>query len=164
MFTLRIPQKQVPVFRKNENAFKHELEEALHASITVEETGVIEAEAAEAIDEIVLQDIIRAIGAGFQKDEALLLLEEDTVLHLIDVTEFAKSKKDEQRLKGRVIGRNGKMKRVVERETGTSLSIAEKSIAIIGKHENLYIAKCVIEYILSGKPYSAALHYAQTPT
>ena len=99
--------------------------------------------------------MINAIGRGFNPEIAELLLKGDYGLEILDITEFTgKSKPNMIRLKGRVIGREGKSRKIVEELTECNISVYGKTIAIIGKSENLVNARKAVESLLQGSPHS----------
>ena len=57
-------------------------------------------------------------------------------------------------MKGRVIGAEGKARKMIEALTDTEISVFGKTLAIIGKHEDTAIAKRACEALLSGAPHS----------
>lgn len=155
MMTLRIPKERVKAFHDKDVKY---LKDLFKAEITISNEGEVEFRTENAEDILTLRDIILAIGRGFSFESAMKLLEEDYGLIIVNINDFTRSKKGRMRLKGRVIGRRGKIKKLIERETDTELSIYGKTISIIGRYENLEVARRAVEIILEGKTYSAAFH------
>ena len=58
------------------------------------------------------------------------------------------------RLKGRVIGEQGKARRTIENLTETDISVYGKTVSIIGEIEHVSVAKRAILSLLSGSPHS----------
>ena len=74
-----------------------------------------------------------AIGRGFSPEKALALREEDVILDVIDLRDiFGKSESDISRIKGRVIGQQGKTRNMLEELTKTNVSIHGHTISVIG--------------------------------
>ena len=63
------------------------------------------------------------------------------------------------RIRARLIGRKGRVKRNIERYTGCKISIGERSVYIIGTFEKAEIAKTAIEMLISGKKHSTMYKY-----
>jgi len=108
-------------------------------------------------DSVVLyetRNIVGAIGRGFAPETAFMLYDENNIMELIEINDFSgKSHKKFQRLKGRVIGSNGKARRMIEDMTETRISVYGKTIGIIGELEHAAMARRAIEQLLSGSPH-----------
>jgi len=103
------------------------------------------------------KEYVQAIGRGFSPERASLLLEdnEDVTLTIIDLREIVgRSASDIKRVKGRVIGRAGKMRRIIEELTETRISVFGHTISIIGKIESVEIAKEAITMLIKGSQHS----------
>lgn len=110
-------------------------------------------------------DAIKAIGRGFSPEKAYELLKDDMYLDVTDITPYTgDSKKAKTRLKGRVIGRNGKTRELIEEYTGTSLSIYGKTIACIGPPEKVKIVREAVDMLLDGMPHSAVYNFLEEKT
>ena len=83
-----------------------------------------------------------------------LLLQQDYVFEVIDLRDYAPTKKHFLRLKGRVIGSEGKSRRIIEELTETYLSVYGKTISLIGQAENISLARKAVEGLLEGSPHS----------
>ena len=54
---------------------------------------------------------------------------------------------------GRVIGRKGTTRHIIERETGAKITVYGKTVAIIGNDESAWKAKEAVEELLSGRTH-----------
>jgi len=100
--------------------------------------------------------IVKAIGRGFSPEKAFRLLEEGTMLEIIDLKDIiGKSKGTMLAKKGRVIGSKGKAREEIEADTGAKLSVYGKTISIIGKEEEVKKARKAIEMLLGGATHQA---------
>jgi len=107
-------------------------------------------------------DAIKAIGRGFSPEKAFQLFEEDMYLDIMDITNYTgDSEKAKTRLKGRIIGRNGKTRKLIEEYTGTSLSIYGKTVGCIGPPEKVKIVREAVEMLLDGVPHSAVYNFLE---
>ena len=77
------------------------------------------------------------------------------------MNDFAKTKNDSVRLKGRVIGSEGKSRNAIEELTETNISVYGKTIGIIGLQQNVASAKKAIESLLSGSPHSNVYRFLE---
>jgi len=135
---------------------KRRLEAAYKASLTVDsESGAVEiALSPEAEDVTVLftvRSIVNAIGRGFSPSRAEGLVEEDHDLLVIDLTEYVGTSKNAiARVKGRIIGKNGRSRALLEELTESSISVYGRTVAIIGKVGNLDIVKEAVLMLVKG--------------
>lgn len=108
------------------------------------------------------QDVIKAIGYGFSPEKAFKLLEEDAVLIVIDLTQYVKDSENHlMRVKGRIIGEEGKARRNIEEMTGTYISVYENFVAIIGSYENANIAREAVMMLIEGRQHSTVYKHIE---
>ena len=108
-----------------------------------------------------VKDVLKAIGRGFNPETALLILKQDYLFELIDISDFARSKNDIGRIKGRVIGSNGKSREHIEELTDTNISVYGKTIGIIGRQEDVISAHKAIDMLLNGSPHSNVYNWLE---
>src|SRR5512136_3062348 len=112
---VRIPKERVGCLVGPEGKAKAYVEEKLTVKLEIESEagGVMIILAENATDPSMLlraKDVVTAIGRGFSPEHAFRLIRnEDTVLDVIDLRAiFGRSESDISRIKGRIIGMNGK--------------------------------------------------------
>ena len=113
-YELKIPKERVAVLIGKDGEVKNKIE--TEASITLDidsEEGDVTIKGTDPLKLYSAQDIIKAIGRGFNPEVAILMTKADYNLELIDINEFAKTKNDLQRLKGRIIGQEGKARKTI---------------------------------------------------
>mgnify|MGYP001772619490 CR=1 FL=1 len=104
--------------------------------------------------------VIKAIGLGFPVDVALKLFSDDYMLDVIDLKQVLGSNPETlRRIKGRIIGENGKAKKIIQEYTGVTISISDHYVAIIGIYEQVQIARKAIEMLIEGKEHSTVYKY-----
>jgi ribosomal RNA assembly protein len=161
----KIPLDRIGVLIGREGSTKKEIEEKTKTILTIDtQTGAVIIEPASpntsALDLIKAQNIVRAIGYGFSPERAFRLLEEDQILEVIDVRQYVGDKPNHiKRVLGRIIGEEGKARRVLEELTGTYISVYEHYVAIIGDYETANIAKRAIEMLIEGRMHSTVYRY-----
>lgn len=107
-------------------------------------------------------DIVRAIGRGFTPEEALRLLETDMMMFdVIDIEASARNKNDLQRLKGRLIGEDGRTRELIEELTGASVVIYGSTLSTIGDPEQVETVRRAVEMLLDGSPHGAVYSYLE---
>ena len=79
-------------------------------------------------------------------------------METIDLRDYAATKNAMLRLKGRVIGTEGKSRRVIEELTETHISVYGKTISVVGEIANVGIAKNAIEKLLEGGMHAGVYH------
>ncbi len=150
---LKIPKKRVAILIGTSGETKKEIEEKTKTKIKVDTEGAVEI-GGDSFDAWITKKIVKAIGRGFSPKKALLILNEGYISELIELKNWAKTDKSMLRLKGRVIGKEGKSKRTIEEVTQTYISVYGKTICIIGKTKKVLLAKRAVEMLLSGCQHS----------
>jgi ribosomal RNA assembly protein len=107
------------------------------------------------------KEVITAIGRGFSPERAFRLIEDDeAVLEVIDLREIVgKSQSDMKRLKGRIIGKEGKTRRIIEELTEASVSLFGHTISIIGDMEQAGVAREAIQMFLGGSQHRTVYRF-----
>jgi len=163
----RIPLDRIGVLVGSEGRVKREIEEKTRTKITVDSTsGMVIIEPAfmstTTFELMKARDIVKAIANGFPPDKAMSLLGEDQVLIILELKQYVGDKPNHlQRILGRVIGEEGRARRIIEEMTGTYISIYQSNIAIIGDYESANIAKTAIEMLIEGRRHSTVYTYIE---
>jgi len=161
-YILKIPKERVAVLIGKKGEEKKQLENELGIQITVDsQEGDVTIIGKDAIKVYTAREIVRAIGRGFNPEIARLLLKVDYGFDIININEYAKTKKDAERLKGRVIGQEGKSRATLEELTGTSICVYGKTIGIIGPFDSLVLARRAIESLLSGSLHTPVYRWLE---
>ena len=156
---IKIPEERMKKLRKNERFLKN-LENLTECKIRINEE--IEIECEDPLKILRVKEVLKAFGRGFDFEDSLKLLDEEYYLEIIDIKDFSgKSKNRMKVLKGRVIGSEGKAKKMIERYTDTKISIYGKTISIIGKWDKIIIAKKAVEMLLSGSLHSSVYKFLE---
>ncbi len=159
---IKIPQERVAILIGKKGETKKELENRTKTKMIIDsKEGDIFLSGDDALSLFDVVEVIKAIGRGFNPDVAFLILKQDYVFELINMNDFAKTKNDSIRLKGRVIGSEGKSRNTIEELTETNISVYGKTIGIIGLQENVASARKAIESLLSGSPHSNVFRFLE---
>jgi ribosomal RNA assembly protein len=107
------------------------------------------------------KEVITAIGRGFSPERASRLLQDDeTVLVVIDLRNIVeKSQSDIKRLKGRIIGKEGKTRRIIEELTDASVSVHGHTISIIGDMDQAEAAREAIKMLIKGSQHRTVYRF-----
>jgi ribosomal RNA assembly protein len=157
---VRIPDERVGVLIGEGGDTLAEIEDLTSTDITVED-GEVQVTGEDPLQEMTAQQIAKAIGRGFNPDDALRLLEENAGLAVINIKDFTNTDSGKERLKGRVIGRDGEAKRHIENETNTELAVYGKTVSVLGPLRGVEIAKKAVEMLLDGSSHAAAYRYLE---
>jgi len=166
---LKIPKDRVGVLIGPEGHVKETLEKKLKVSLEIDgKTGdVTITTSPENNDPISLfqaKAFVQAIGRGFSPENAFILLgaDEDVILEVIELREiFGRSPSDIKRVKGRVIGKEGKMRQLIEELTETKLSVFGDTISLIGKLDNVQTAKEAVMMLIKGSQHVTVSRFLQ---
>jgi len=107
------------------------------------------------------KEVVTAIGRGFSPENAFRLLEDDeTMLAVIDLREtVGRSQSDMKRLKGRVIGKEGKTRKITEELTEANICVYGHTISIIGKIDQVEIAKEAVRMLIRGSLHGTVYRF-----
>jgi len=107
------------------------------------------------------KEVVTAVGRGFSPDRAFRLIrDEDAVLEVIDLRElFGRSLSDLQRIKGRIIGQEGKTRRIIEEMTEADISVHGHTVSIIANTDQMEIAREAIQMLLQGSQHSTVYRF-----
>jgi ribosomal RNA assembly protein len=107
------------------------------------------------------REVITAIGRGFAPDRAFRLVrDEDAALVVIDLREiFGRSESELQRVKGRIIGQEGKTRRIIEELTDAEISVHGHTVSIIADSDEMEIAREAVQMLLRGSQHSTVYNF-----
>ena len=162
---VRIPVERVGVVIGREGSAKRHLEGELGVKLGVDsKEGLVTvwSENAENGDPFAATRVLEAIGWGFSPQRALRLLQEGTVLDVIDLRDYAgRSTNSLERIRGRVIGLKGKSRRVIEELTRCHLSVYGRTVAIIGEASEVQLAAEAVRSLATGSQHRTVYNTLQ---
>ena len=163
LYELRIPKDRIAVLIGKEGKVKEEIELETKTKIQVDsKEGDVSISGEDALGLYSCREVIMAIGRGFNPDIARLLLKSDYCFEYIDLKEYAGKSKDALlRIKGRVIGSEGKTRRLIEELSEVHICVYGKTIGIIGLPEYAAIAREAVERLLRGSTHSAVYKFLE---
>lgn len=152
----RIPMDRVGVLVGPKGSVKQRIEKSFGVTLTVEsDSGNVEINLNPDQSDVsvlfTVRNIIHAIGRGFSPHRAFSLVEEDYDIHVIDLEDYVGTSKNAQsRVKGRIIGKGGKSRTLLEELTGCLVSVYGGTVAFIGPYEALPVAKEAVLMLVDG--------------
>jgi ribosomal RNA assembly protein len=162
----KIPKDRIGALIGPEGRVKQVIEKRLKVELTIDsEAGDVTIKLAPETDDPSLlfraQEVITAIGRGFAPERAFRLIDdEELLLEVIDLREmFGTSQSELQRVKGRLIGQEGKTRRIIEELTEADVSIHGHTVAIIADMDQMEIAREAVKMILRGSMHSTVYRY-----
>jgi len=159
-YELKIPEERVAVLIGTDGQAKKEIEEQTKSKLEISKDGDVLISGEDGLLLFTAKDIVRAIGRGFNPKIALQLMKTDYIMEIIDLSEvLGKNKNTIDRLKGRVIGREGKSRQEIERVTDTYISIYGKTIGIIGEITQVSLARQAIAMLLEGSMHKTVYQF-----
>ena len=159
ILTVKIPMARIPVLIGKNGETKRKIERLANVKIKVNSrTGDVEVyQTGENTDPTIplkMKSIITAIARGFSPEKALLLLNDNYTLRIVDLRQYGKTKNAIRRIRGRIIGTEGSARQFIEEETGAHISIYGHTVAIIGRLEEVVPAVQAIEMLASGSKHA----------
>lgn len=162
----KIPKDRIGALIGPEGKVKQVLEKRLKVELTIDsETGDVAIKLAPETDDPSLlfraKEVITAIGRGFAPERAFRLIDDEELLfEVIDLREmFGTAQSELQRVKGRLIGQEGKTRRIIEELTEADVSIHGHTVAIIADMDQMEVAREAIKMILRGSMHSTVYRY-----
>lgn len=162
---LLIPKERIAPAIGSDGKVKEKIEKETSVKLEFDsESGevIIRGEDEKPMGIMTAYDTVKAIGRGFSPEKAYELFRENIYLDITDITTYTgKSKKARERLKGRVIGKNGKTRELIEEYTGCSIAIYGKTISCIGPPKKVEIVREAVDMLLDGLPHSAVYNFLE---
>lgn len=165
---VRIPKERVGVLLGPDGKVKQQIEEKLMVELQVESEsgGVTIVLSDKATDPSLLfkaKDVVTAIGRGFAPEHAFRLIRnEDSIFDIIDLRLiFGRSESDIKRVKGRIIGANGKTRKLIEELTEADVVVYGHTVGLIGTFEQVDAARNAVQMLISGSQHNTVYRYLQ---
>lgn len=165
---VRIPKERIGVLVGPEGKVKREIEEKLMVELQIESEygGVTITLSEKAADPSLLlraKDVVTAIGRGFSPEHAFRLLNNtDDIFDFIDLRAiFGRSESDIKRVKGRIIGAEGKTRRAIEELTDASVVVYGHTVGFIGTFEQVDAARNAVQMLIDGCQHHTVYKYLQ---
>jgi ribosomal RNA assembly protein len=161
-YELKLPRDRIAVLIGKKGQIKKEIEVETATKITVDsDEGDVFIKGSDALKLYAAREVVNAIGRGFNPDIAQLLMKQDYSFEQLKMDDYTRSKNSQLRLKGRVIGSEGKARRTIEDLTETNICVYGKTIGIIGRTEYASIARRAVESLLSGSQHANVFRWLE---
>jgi ribosomal RNA assembly protein len=167
----KIPEDRIGVLIGTEGETKRRIEDLADVSIEVDsESGAVSVtrgDDADPVRSLKGPRIVKAIARGFPPESALRLLEdidgdeEMVVYESINIKKATGSDGETRAKKGRLIGRDGRTRELMEELTGAEVRIYGKTFGAIGTPEQVDVATTAAEMLLDGAPHGTVYSYME---
>ncbi|MEM2238068.1 MAG: KH domain-containing protein [Candidatus Caldarchaeum sp.] len=161
-FVVNIPKERVGVLIGEDGSVKAQIERTLGVVLSVNSRdGTVVINLAKPVEEggdptslFKARDIVTAIGRGFAPDKAFKLAEDGYYLSVIDLTEYVGNNFNHlTRVKARIIGSQGKTRRIIEETCHVDVSIYGDTVSIIGNYNDVRAAEEAVTALINGAPH-----------
>jgi len=154
MHEIKIPKLRVGCLVGKKGETKKLIERSTKTKIKVSREGEVEVDG-ESYGAYMCEKIVKAIGRGFNPDIALNLVREDYGFEVLDIKDYTgKNKNSLFRIRARLIGTNGKARKIIEKITECNVCVYGKTVSIIGEISKLNVAFRGIQKLLQGGMHS----------
>ena len=168
MITIRIPEERIGVVIGPHGATRKILSERSGLPVTVD-SGLNEvsfddkAPGADPLMVLKMRDIVRALGRGFSPEHAMRLFSDDVYFELLDIHDYSgKNKARVRQVTARIVGSEGKTRRIIEESTRCDLAIYGHTVGIIGDLEDLATATRAVDMLLGGAEHSSVYSFLES--
>ncbi len=163
-FVVNIPEERVGVLIGEGGRVKREIERLLNVVLDVDSSeGTVVINLAKPVEQggdpsslFKARDVITAVARGFSPEKALKLAGDEYVLMVVDLTDYVgRNPNHLKRVKARIIGSEGRARRIVEENCHVDISVYGDTVSIIGRFEDVKAAEEAIISLVKGAPHGA---------
>ncbi len=164
---VKIPKERVGILVGPEGKVKQHIEAKLQVTLDIDREGSVRIILSEKCTDPSLllraKDIVTAIGRGFAPETAYRLIRnEDDIYSLVDLRLiFGRSESDIRRIKGRIIGTEGKTRKLIEELTEADVVVYGHTVGIIGSFEEADAARNAVQMVIDGCEHHTVYKYLQ---
>ncbi len=161
---IKVPIERIAVIVGPKGSTKELIEEKSTATLNIDsESGGVEiCDPEDALKGMRAREVVHAIASGFSPEKALKLFDnEGLMFETIDLSNIARTEKDLERIKGRIIGSGGKTRDLFENLTNTNISVYGKTVSLIGYPEQNTVARKGIDMLLEGAAHGPVYRFLE---
>ena len=164
---LKIPKERIGVLIGEKGTTKSHIEKHTGSTLDIDsDTGEVEVDTSDVEDPLIklkILDVIKAIGRGFSPEKALDILNDDYYFEIVDIKRYVgRSHKAVKRMKGRVIGREGRTRQLIEELSECHVAVYGHTVCIIGAPTEMAVARKAVQMILEGAEHGAVYGYLES--
>ena len=164
---IRIPRDRIGALVGKEGKTKSDIEEISGCTLDIDSIDgdilVIAGENTDPLKVNVTAEVVKAIGRGFSPERALFLYNDGFQLIVISLREFARKGSNRiNEIKGRIIGRQGKTRKIVEDITDCFVCVYGDTVSLIGDYISMKYAIQALQMIIEGKKQRTVYTYLES--
>lgn len=164
---IRIPRDRIGALVGKEGKTKSDIEEISGCTLDIDSTDgdilVLAGENTDPLKVNVTAEVVKAIGRGFSPERALFLYNDGFQLIVISLREFARKGSNRiNEIKGRIIGRQGKTRQIVEDITDCFVCVYGDTVSLIGDYISMKYAIQALQMIIEGKKQRTVYTYLES--
>jgi len=162
---IKVTSKRLPVIIGPGGQVKRGIEKATHTQLDIDSrTGDITIVGGKNYYDVYnAKKIISAISRGFSPEHAFLILKDDYTIEVISIPEtIGKNESRLEQVKGRIIGREGSIKNLIEKRFNCYISIFGKTVSIIARADDMVKVQEIIEAIIGGCKHTTVFKMLKT--
>lgn len=151
-----LEKDRVPVFIGKDGNMKKEIEEKFNSKIDIDSnTGEVIVESEVSVNIFVISNVISAVNMGHNPINAVKLEDENYVLDTIDIKDYVRNHDRLKTVMGRIIGKEGSTRKIIEEVTRCSVSVKDSFVSVIGPYENILVVHEAIEMLAKGASHKS---------
>jgi len=161
---VKVPSDRIGVIVGRGGSIRKAIEARSSAKLEIDsETGSVHIVSSEdPIGAMRAVEVITAIGRGFSPEKAFRLFDDEmAMLELMDLSKVTSTPKELKRVKGRIIGKDGRTRDTIESLTTASISVYGKTVGAIGRPEQIQIVRAAINMLIDGAPHSHVYNFLE---
>ena len=163
---LKIPLDRVGVLIGKKGEVKKDLEEKSGIKISIDsKDGDVVLDEHEIDDPLIvlkIENIVKAIGRGFSPENAYRLFDDNADFFMFNLHDYVGKKENHlRRFRSRVIGKEGKTKRVLEELTDAKISVFGHTVSVISDCFRMNILKKSIDVLLTGSKHATVYRFVE---
>ena len=161
---IKVPLERIAVLVGPNGSNKELIEEKSTATLNIDsDSGDVELQdPKDAVKGMRAREVVHAIAMGFSPEKALKLFDNESLMfETIDLSNIARTEKDLERIRGRIIGSGGKTREFFENLTNTNISVYGKTVSLIGYPERTAVARKGIDMLLEGAAHGPVYKFLE---
>jgi len=111
-------------------------------------------------NEYIAERVIEALDFGFPFSDALNIKKEDFLFEILNIKEFT-NQKDFERVRGRVIGKDGKALKTISNLSNCHVELSGNKLGIIGDSESIRNVEEACKLLIKGSKHSNVYAYLE---
>ena len=161
---VKIPKERVAILIGKDGKTKREIERRGQVKLEIdsEEGEVNVNQKGEPLNAAITLKVVQAIGRGFNPKKAVSLFNDNIELNVISLREFARPGSHRiEEIRGRLIGRSGRTREIIEELTSTYVSVYGDTVSVIGDYLSLSYSREALMMIIQGRKQRTVYNYLE---